>query len=400
MPSPRSTVFAGAACLILAACNQNPAATVAPTAISQAQSCAAAGQWLNQAGMVRTSGTPYAEMAAADYLLLGESHDNLEHHRFQLHTLASIHALRPSLAIGFEMLPRSAQPALDQWVAGELSEAEFLEASGWYSVWGFNPDLYWPLFHYARLHQVPAIAMNVDRSLVRAVGQQGWAAIPAEDRVGLSDPAPASDAYRDWLFEIYSAHGRGTDISPEDEGFARFVEAQLTWDRAMAEALFDFQTAHPDTLMVGILGSGHVRFGYGVPHQLQDLGATKIQTALPAATDECAAVETGIADHLFVVSADPALAFLPPAARLGIRFDQQADGLIVREIVPGSVAEQAGLAQGDIITMAAGQKLSAASNLASIVRQQPPGSILPLWVRRNDAIVEVLARFPGQFDDE
>ena len=53
--------------------------------------------------------------------------------------------------------------------------------------------------------------------------------------------------------------------------FQRFVEAQLTWDRAMAEALAGAKRTFSDATIVGVLGSGHVQDGYGVPHQLKDL---------------------------------------------------------------------------------------------------------------------------------
>src|SRR5688572_10608345 len=58
--------------------------------------------------------------SAKTVLLLGEEHDRAEHHRWQLHTLAALHARRPQLVLGFEMFPRRVQGALDRWVAGEL----------------------------------------------------------------------------------------------------------------------------------------------------------------------------------------------------------------------------------------------------------------------------------------
>ena len=66
--------------------------------------------------------------AAKAVVLLGEEHDNAEHHRWQLHTLAALHARRANLILGFEMFPRRVQAALDRWVAGELDAG--LEAFG------------------------------------------------------------------------------------------------------------------------------------------------------------------------------------------------------------------------------------------------------------------------------
>ncbi len=69
-----------------------------------------------------------AAMAGRAVVLLGEQHDDMDHHRWQLQTLATLHTLRPRMVIGFEMFPRRVQPVLDRWVAGELTEAEFLAA--------------------------------------------------------------------------------------------------------------------------------------------------------------------------------------------------------------------------------------------------------------------------------
>ena len=63
--------------------------------------------------------------------------------------------------------------------------------------------------------------------------------IPADQREGVGNPASASDAYGDFLADIYSSHGRpnGAATVKDDPAFHRFREVQLLWDRAMAEAL-------------------------------------------------------------------------------------------------------------------------------------------------------------------
>ena len=55
-----------------------------------------------------------ADMARRDVVLLGEQHDDPDHHQWQLQTLAALHALRPNMVIGFESFPRRLQPVLDQ----------------------------------------------------------------------------------------------------------------------------------------------------------------------------------------------------------------------------------------------------------------------------------------------
>ena len=97
---------------------------------------------------------------------------------------------------------------------------------------------------------------------------------PAQEFSSVSDPAPASQAYRESLARLYAykqqlSNGDETGSSEEsadiggileDEAFGRFVEAQLTWDRAMAEALAEAHRRDPKAIVVGIVGRGHLEY--------------------------------------------------------------------------------------------------------------------------------------------
>ena len=259
------------------------------------------GQWLDPAtGAALAHDAVLRAAAAQDLVLLGETHDVREHHVWQLSTLAGLLALRPNLVAGFEIFAARVQPALDRWSAGELSESALLEATGWHQRRRLDPELYLPLFRVARLHRLPMLALNVDRSLVAEVGRAGWAAIPPDLRQGVGDPAPASNAYRERLADHFRAH-RG-QVPDGGARFARFVEAQLTWDRAMAEALARGHPRPGTPLVVGLIGSEHLRHREGVPHQLADLGIDKVAVLLPRDVREgCQGSVPGEADALFIL---------------------------------------------------------------------------------------------------
>src|SRR5262249_30230183 len=176
-----------------------------------------------------------ARAARSHVVLLGEYHDHPDDHRWQLQTVAALAAQHPSVVLGFEMFPRRTQPVLDRWVAGELDERALLRETDWPRAWGFPAELYLPLLQFARLNRVPVQALNVDRSLVARVGREGWTAVPVGEREGVSDPAPASPAYEAFLSQAMAAHGGGQ--ASDEASRQRFVEAQLTWDRAIAEGL-------------------------------------------------------------------------------------------------------------------------------------------------------------------
>ena len=355
----------------------------------------------------------YARLERASVVLLGESHTSPAHHRWQAAVLAGLHARRPELAIGFEMLPRSAQPALDAWSAGELGEKEFLERVDWERVWGYDAGLYLPLLHFARLHRLPTIALNVERALVARVGQAGWNAVAEADREGVSTPAPASAAYRRSLAELYALKGRlragqeGREADAEalaidavlaSVEFDRFVEAQLTWDRAMAEALAGAHRRNPAGIVVGIVGRGHLEHGYGIPHQLAALGVDGVEVLLPHDADEpCAELPADLADAVFVVDADGE-GEAPPRPRLGVIIEDADGGVRVAEVVADSVAARSGVEVGDLIVGAAGFATATTAELIEIVRRQAPGTWLPLTVRRDDRRLELTAKFPQRFE--
>lgn len=391
---------------------------LAPAVRSEDQSktdkaCPTAGAWLEPAsGRQLAHSQVIAEAAEKAVVLLGETHDNAEHHRWQLSVLAGLRARRGALIVGFESFPRRVQPVLDSWVQGGQSAEAFLEEAEWPEVWAFDPGLYMPLFDFVRMHRLPMIALNVERKLVSKVGQEGWDAVPAEEREGLSDPAPASEAYRRSLAEVYRQHSRARTEHSEGEekpeepsleetmvepAFGRFVAAQLTWDRAMAEAL---ATAHRRTgnpTVVGIIGSGHLRHRHGVPHQLADLGIEDVTVFLPVDSESaCESQEAGVADALFVVEerSEPQA----PRPRLGVLIETVDAQVLIRQVSEGSVAATAELLAGDVVSEAAGVPLDSHAQLIEIVQRQAPGTWLPLTVERDGETRQIVAKFPKAFE--
>ena len=276
---------------------------------ADAQSCVPPGTWLQPSDRKSLAGeVVYEKAASAEVVLLGESHAQAPHHRWQLETLQALHAMRPAMVIGFEMFPRRVQPVLDRWVTGELTIEEFLRQSDWKNVWRFDFELYRPLFEFARTQGIPMRALNVEQALVRDTGANGFDAVARERREGVSPPAPPADRYVERLGEAYAQHRHGNGAPAlDDPKFQRFIGAQLLWDRAMAQALADALRDRPDALVVGIMGRGHVEYGQGVAHQLRDLGVSRIAALLPWDADEsCEALSADIADAVYGVEASPA----------------------------------------------------------------------------------------------
>lgn len=356
--------------------------------------CISPGEWRDSNGQQLSPDQLFQDLAEAEVVLLGERHDRMEHHRWQVHTLAALHAFRPEMVIGLEMLPRSAQPVLDAWVAGELDESAFVEQSNWGQAWGFDVRLYLPLLHFARMHRIPLLAINLEQPLIGRIMREGWEAVPPEARYHITPPTPASEGYRDYLAAVFVEHPTGTD---EGDGFDRFVSGQLIWDRAMAAGLIE--AAADDRLAVGVMGSGHLEYSHGVPHQLRDLGITDARVLLPWQADPACteAPPSGMADAFFAVASgdrhEP-----PRPLLLGVRIEDDPAGVRIRSVMEDSVAASTGLEADDVITSASGIETRVPGDLQAVVRRQQPGNVMPLTVLRDGEEIELLARFHAQGD--
>jgi uncharacterized iron-regulated protein len=256
--------------------------------------CAPAGAWVSPASLRRVA-DPVPAAAGRPVVLLGEEHDRSQDHAWQLAVIKRLYAKQPQLVLGFEMFPRSDQAVLDHWVDGRLSEADFLAQSDWKHVWGFDPALYLPIFAFARDHRIPMLALNVSARTIHLVSKQGFAGVAVADREGVGTPAPPSPAYRRELTDIMAEHA-GPKMSPER--LAHFIDAQLTWDRAMAEAIAAQRRREPERPVVAIMGAGHLEDRNGVPHQLDALGLSGALVLLPA-HDLCTPPGGAYADAVF-----------------------------------------------------------------------------------------------------
>jgi len=400
---------------------------------STEHNCATIGAWVDpRTGDAKAHDQLIEAAASRSIVMLGEVHPHVEHHRWQLSAISALHGRRPNMVLGFEAFPRAVQSVLDRWVAGDLSEKAFLEEVNWTGNWGFDPELYLPMFHFARLHRVPMIALNVERDFVSRIRDEGLENIPEAERRGLTEPAAPSEAYLDSLAEVFGQHldvreqapadaeeevgdekveagkatetDTGTEAAEEtepldikaDPRFQRFVKVQTTWDRAMAQALAEAGARSEAPLVVGVLGTGHLERGFGVPHQLLDLGAEDHTVFIPVAPAEsCEVYKEEVADALFIAPGPVEQADATPKPRLGVMIETAEGHVRVLQVVENSVAEAADIQDGDAILEAAGVALKDTADLIGIVQRQSPGTWLPLAIERDGEPMEIVAKFPA-----
>jgi membrane-associated protease RseP (regulator of RpoE activity) len=167
----------------------------------------------------------------------------------------------------------------------------------------------------------------------------------------------------------------------------------------MAEAIAAARQRQPSLLVIGILGRGHLEHGYGVPHQLADLGIPDAAVLLPIEREAtCDGLPADLADTVFVIEPTASIVTVRPKPLLGVMLAQTDDGVQIKGVMEGSIAEAIVLQKGDIVVEAAGFPIAKLAELIEVVQRQAPGTWLPLTIRRDGEEIDFVAKFPTEFD--
>jgi uncharacterized iron-regulated protein len=195
-------------------------------------------------------------------VIVGEHHNNKSHHEAQLEVIRTFKEAGIEVTAGLEMFRSDSQEALDQWVAGEIGEAEFERI--FYDNWGYSWENYRVIFDYARKENVPLIGLNVPREITRQVASQGFKSLSAEQRGKLSNIACRVDKeYMEYIKRAYGGHAHGK------LNFTYFCEAQLVWDEVMAVNTLDYLRKNPTAMVVILTGTGHAQKN-AIPRQIKE----------------------------------------------------------------------------------------------------------------------------------
>jgi len=217
-----------------------------------------------------------ARLANARFVLLGERHDNPEHHTLQARLLGGTIAAGRRPAVGFEMLSTDDATAIARYLARSPKDASGLgEAVSWNrSGW---PDwrLYEPIAQAALDAGLPIVATNLSRVATDAIRRNGLAGLSASLARQLGLEEPLDPETRDAIRRELDASHCGT---VEGATLERMVDVQWARDARMAEALV--RAGQRDGAIL-IAGAGHVRTDRGVPFHLQRRapGATVVSVA-------------------------------------------------------------------------------------------------------------------------
>ncbi|WP_025108835.1 ChaN family lipoprotein [Pseudomonas sp. H1h] len=236
-------------------------------------------------GQVLTAEALLKRLARPQHLIIGEQHDNADHHAVQLWLLQALGEQRLQGSLLLEMLTPDQQPKVDQVRHAAAPPTDLPGALAWQDGWDWS--LYGPIVRFALTQPYPLLAANLDSDEIRAFYRQ------PSGLSGVRSNAPAVKAAL--LEQISDSH---CGLLPKSQ-MPAMLAVQQQRDRRMAERLLAAPT--PALLLAG---AWHARKDVGVPLHVLDLGAAQAPTVLMMA-EQGAEVTAAMADYVWYTQAKP-----------------------------------------------------------------------------------------------
>lgn len=239
----------------------------------------ASGQVITPAQLVR-------QLAAVPRVLVGEKHDNPDHHALQLWLMRALQAQRTQGSLLLEMLQPEQQARVDAVEGQAQLPNDLPKALGWQEGWDWQ--LYGPIVREALSRHIPLRAANLTLGETRQAYRQPTALQGAQSNAPMVKAA--------LLEQVRAGH---CNLLPESQ-LPAMLAVQQQRDRRIAERLL----AAPEPALL-FTGAYHARKDLGVPLHLADLGAEgQSKVLLLAEVGE--EVEAGMADYVWYTAATPA----------------------------------------------------------------------------------------------
>ncbi|MFJ7797797.1 ChaN family lipoprotein [Pseudomonas sp. NPDC096950] len=227
-----------------------------------------------------------ARLAKPERLIVGEQHDNRDHHQLQLWLLQELGQRRAQGSLLLEMLTPDQQPRVDVVRHASTTSTDLPGALAWQSGWDW--DLYGPIVRFALTQPYPLLAANLDNAEVRAF----YAQSPTVS--GSRSNAPS--VKKELLEQISGSH---CGLLPQSQ-MPAMLAVQQQRDRRMAQRLIAAPT--PSMLLAGAY---HARKDVGVSLHVLDLGEPEAPTVLMLA-EQGSEVTLAMADYVWYTPAAPA----------------------------------------------------------------------------------------------
>lgn len=212
-----------------------------------------------------------------EVIVMGETHDDAVEHANQVRFMESLISqnLRkqgPIVSTGLEFLEYPFQNVVDSYVAGEISDQDFIKNTHW-------TDPHFDMYQKQILDPVKnggkTYALNLPADVAHAISENGVSKLPLE----LSKFLPpdfhlGSPEYKKRLIETLNF------VHPESTlgAYDRFFEAMCAWDDTMAWNVAKAHEQNPNQILIVIVGSFHANYGGGIQARMRARGIKDILT--------------------------------------------------------------------------------------------------------------------------
>lgn len=279
------------------------------------------------------------ELLSSQIILLGENHEEYSHHLFQLEVIKELHNYYPQLVIGLEMVQAPFQKYLDEFIEGRIDEKKLLNKIEYYERWGFDYRLYRDIFLFAKEKKIKLLALDIKGEIVKKVFKEGIHKLSEEDRVHLPELDLFRPEYRDYLEKVFQSH----KFQDNQTNFEYFYQAQVLRDEYMTERSVEFLKKNPSYKMIILVGRGHLEYGYGIPASFKRRNFHNFKSIILGRVEK---INPFLADYWFFPEFEEKF---EPSPKLGVILEEEKEGLKVKEVLNGSLAEKAGLIAGDLL---------------------------------------------------
>lgn len=326
-------------------------------------------------------------------IYIGETHDNIEAHRVQLEVIKKMYELYPdNLSVGLEMFPKSYQKVLDKWSRGELTEKEFIKQVKWYSAWGMDFKYYADIFDFIKEKKLPMIGLNVPKEIIKDMRINGVERAKEIHKADIPEIDTNDPYYISYMKSYFSGHGS------TGRGLDTFIQIQAMWDEIMAKTVVDYLEQKDEMKMVVLAGGNHVNYGFGIPRRVFREMPLSYSIIIPEEISipedkkhklmnvDLPDLNIPMADFLWMVDY---IDLDKEKIRLGTMIDDTQGKVVVKSIMPNSLAEKSGIMAGDTISKFNEEILTEISDLIYLLDKEEPGNQAVLEIIRDGEYLKI-----------
>jgi uncharacterized iron-regulated protein len=311
---------------------------------------------------------------------VGESHTRFQDHVLQLRVIRALYEHDQKLAIGMEMFNDTAQQTLIEYLNGEFDERDFLKKSHYFTMWGYDYQLYRDIINYAKKHKIPIIALNIEKETVSKVYKEGGiGALSPEEMKTLPEERDLTiNGYRERIAAVFKLHDSPTKT--EQNKLNDFFQAQTIWDETMAESVTEYMKKNPDHRMVVIAGMGHTKKDSGIPPRVARRMSLK-QAVILNAEDQ--SIDPASADYLLFVQPEN----LPPQPKFGVLLEEKDGKVLLKSVSPHGKANDAGFKENDAILAIDEEPIKTLEDIKITMLYKKMGDKVKVQVQRERALL-------------